>query len=98
MVVHLQDFRERNVPKRVLSSTKHSYIICNIACHDTRLYASDIDPSSSDKTAAAGMSYMHLLVIPSSKGELLGEHDVKVILTLSRNLQCTMQSRSRIRN
>ncbi|KAL4256014.1 hypothetical protein AB1N83_012494, partial [Pleurotus pulmonarius] len=61
------DFPEHNVPKRVLSSTKHSHIICNVACHDTRLYASDIDPSSSDKTAAAGMSYMHLLVIPSSK-------------------------------
>ncbi|KAJ8694017.1 hypothetical protein PTI98_008950 [Pleurotus ostreatus] len=60
-------FPEHNVPKRVLSSTKHSHIICNVACHDTRLYASDIDPSASDKTAAAGMSYMHLLVIPSSK-------------------------------
>ncbi|KAF4586593.1 hypothetical protein EYR40_010605 [Pleurotus pulmonarius] len=55
------DFPDHNVPKRVLSSTKDSHIICNVACHDTRLYASDIDPSSSDKTAAAGMSYMHLL-------------------------------------
>ncbi|KAF9492946.1 hypothetical protein BDN71DRAFT_1450906 [Pleurotus eryngii] len=61
------DFPVHNVPNRVLSSTKHSHIICNVACHDTRLYASDVDPSASDKTAAAGMSYMHLLVIPSSK-------------------------------
>ncbi|KAF9492947.1 hypothetical protein BDN71DRAFT_1163577 [Pleurotus eryngii] len=61
------DFPTHNVPQRVLSSTEHSHIICNVACHDTRLYSSDVDPSSSDKTAAAGMSYMHLLVIPSSK-------------------------------
>ncbi|KAF9492932.1 hypothetical protein BDN71DRAFT_1163064 [Pleurotus eryngii] len=61
------DFPEHNYPNRVLSSTEHSHIICNVACHDTRLYSSDIDPSSLDNTAAAGMSYMHLLVIPSSK-------------------------------
>ncbi|KAL4262146.1 HIT domain-containing protein [Pleurotus pulmonarius] len=61
------DFHTHYDPRRVLSSTEDSYIICNVACHDTRLYSSDIDPSSSDKTAAAGMSYMHLLVIPSEK-------------------------------
>ncbi|KAF4586598.1 hypothetical protein EYR40_010610 [Pleurotus pulmonarius] len=55
------DFPTHNDPQRVLSSTERSHIICNIACHDTRLYSSDIDPSSLDKTAAAGMSYMHLL-------------------------------------
>ncbi|KAF9492956.1 hypothetical protein BDN71DRAFT_1509055 [Pleurotus eryngii] len=61
------DFPDHNAPDRVLSSTNGSYIICNVACYDKRLYSSDIDPSSTDRSAAAGMSYMHLLVIPSSK-------------------------------
>ncbi|KDQ32194.1 hypothetical protein PLEOSDRAFT_154387 [Pleurotus ostreatus PC15] len=65
------DFPEHNYPNRVLSSTEHSHIICNVACHDTRLYSSDIDPSSLDKTAAAGMSYMHLLLITEMKAHFL---------------------------
>ncbi|KAF7426465.1 hypothetical protein PC9H_008834 [Pleurotus ostreatus] len=64
------DFPEHNVPERVLSSTEDSHIICNVACHDTRLYSSDIDPSSSDKTAAAGMSQVDIANVLTRSGIL----------------------------
>ncbi|KAF5345197.1 hypothetical protein D9758_009717 [Tetrapyrgos nigripes] len=44
-------------PKNVLSATNHSLIIANAASHDKRLYSQDAE-------ARAGMSFVHLLVIP----------------------------------
>ncbi|KAJ8507846.1 hypothetical protein ONZ45_g9831 [Pleurotus djamor] len=53
--------------QRILSESENSYIICNNAAHDVRLYSSDVNLSGVDKSSSAGMSYMHLLVIPKSK-------------------------------
>ncbi|KAK7464354.1 hypothetical protein VKT23_006521 [Stygiomarasmius scandens] len=56
------DFGER-YPDLVLSESDRSYIIGNRASYDTRQYTAEWDPSGEDKARAAGMSYMHLLVI-----------------------------------
>ncbi|KAJ8489596.1 hypothetical protein ONZ45_g13524 [Pleurotus djamor] len=61
------DYEIHNPPERILSATEKSYIICNNAAHDTRLYTEEVDASGQDKRAVAGMSYMHLLVIPKGR-------------------------------
>ncbi|KAF5348960.1 hypothetical protein D9758_014204 [Tetrapyrgos nigripes] len=53
-------------PENVLSATNHSLIISNVASHDKRLYSQDAE-------TGAGMSFVHLLVIPrGDKGEQRG--------------------------
>ncbi|KAF4586590.1 hypothetical protein EYR40_010602 [Pleurotus pulmonarius] len=61
------DFKAHYPSERILHETDKSLIICNHACHDVRLYDKGIDPTGLDKRAAAGMSYMHLLVIPVAR-------------------------------
>ncbi|KAJ8456635.1 hypothetical protein ONZ45_g18645 [Pleurotus djamor] len=61
------DYKIHNPPERILSESDTSYIICNNAAHDTRLYTEEVDASGQDKRAVAGMSYMHLLVIPKER-------------------------------
>lgn len=63
-----QDFRKHNPERRVLSVSDESLIIRNRASHDVRQYTAEFDPGGKDKTAAAGMSYIHLLVIPIKRG------------------------------
>ncbi|KAJ3507766.1 hypothetical protein NLJ89_g6120 [Agrocybe chaxingu] len=59
----------KNYPDQVLSESEDSLIIGNTASHDTRQYLAKWDRDGKDRTASAGMSYMHLLVIP--KREIL---------------------------
>ncbi|PPR04989.1 hypothetical protein CVT26_012583 [Gymnopilus dilepis] len=54
-------------PDQILSESDESYVIGNLASHDTRQYLAKWDPEGKDRTATAGMSYMHLLVIPKKK-------------------------------
>ncbi|KAF4564440.1 hypothetical protein EYR36_002374 [Pleurotus pulmonarius] len=61
------DFEAHYPSERILHATDKSLIICNHACHDVRLYKEDVDPTGTDKSLAAGMSYMHLLVIPVAR-------------------------------
>ncbi|KAJ8694023.1 hypothetical protein PTI98_008956 [Pleurotus ostreatus] len=61
------DFKAHYPSERILHETDKSLIICNHASHDVRLYKEDIDPTGTDKSPAAGMSYMHLLVIPVAR-------------------------------
>ncbi|THU96881.1 hypothetical protein K435DRAFT_838891, partial [Dendrothele bispora CBS 962.96] len=59
---------EKHYPEAyILSKSKSSYIIGNKASYDTRQYTAEWDPSGQDKTTAAGMSYLHLLIIPREK-------------------------------
>ncbi|TFK33367.1 hypothetical protein BDQ12DRAFT_738796 [Crucibulum laeve] len=53
------DFKQRHPEDQVLSEDRYSLIIGNRASYDTRQYF--------DKPALAGMSFMHLLVIPKDK-------------------------------
>jgi len=57
----------KNHPDQVLSESEESLVIGNIASHDTRQYLATWDTDGKDRTAAAGMSYMHLLVIPKRR-------------------------------
>ncbi|KAL0945583.1 hypothetical protein HGRIS_014742 [Hohenbuehelia grisea] len=60
-------YQDRNPPELVLSESPDSLIIRNDKSHDVRLYEPLYDPDSKDKTTSAGMSYLHLLVIPRTK-------------------------------
>ncbi|KAF8892829.1 hypothetical protein CPB84DRAFT_1783645 [Gymnopilus junonius] len=60
------DYKE-NHPDQILSESDESYVIGNLASHDTRQYLAKWDPEGKDRTATAGMSYMHLLVIPKKR-------------------------------
>ncbi|PPQ94834.1 hypothetical protein CVT25_007471 [Psilocybe cyanescens] len=56
-----------NHPAQVLSESEESLVIGNTASHDMRQYLAKWDPDGKDKTPSAGMSYVHLLVIPKSR-------------------------------
>ncbi|THU96273.1 hypothetical protein K435DRAFT_797506 [Dendrothele bispora CBS 962.96] len=58
------DFEKHYPESFILSKTEFSYIIGNEASYDTRQYTAE---SGQDKTATAGMSYLHLLTIPRNK-------------------------------
>jgi hypothetical protein len=64
----LKDFVDRHTKDDVLSSTADSLIIGNKASHDVRQYSPKFDPRGKSNDGSAGMSYMHLLVIPRRKG------------------------------
>jgi len=76
----LTDYAERHPKEYVLSATTNSYIIGNIASHDTRQYMPKYDPDFKDKTPTAGMSYLHFLVIPKRRVyNAVALNDVKII-------------------
>lgn len=73
MLISIQDFKT-NHPNQVLSETDTLFVIGNTASHDTRQYLAKWDPDGKDKTPSAGMSYVHLLVIPKQRSMLRSYH------------------------
>jgi hypothetical protein len=69
-----QDFVRRYPANYVLSITNESLIIGNKSSHDVRQYSAECDPEYKDNATAAGMAYMHLVVIPKQKGTCLNEN------------------------
>ncbi|KAG6817564.1 hypothetical protein H0H87_006941 [Tephrocybe sp. NHM501043] len=70
------DFLEHYPEDYVLSSSELSLIIANRSSHDVRQYGVKWDPSTTprDRSASAGMSFVHLMVIPKHKGALSGPY------------------------
>lgn len=61
------NYEDHHPADYILSATADSLIINNGSSYDVRQYAAQYDPDDKDKTASAGMSYVHLLVIPRQK-------------------------------